>query len=422
MNDKRPSRLGALALLATSAIAVVIAASRNHHGDPASSPSGATPASSTRAAPGLEAVPSPSTAVPAAKVPGALDHVRQALGAVAAGTRASHVRIELFGDSHAQGEYWTGALRRRLQERFGDGGPGYVAAGSPKHRNDALRVETSGSFRVSPRDPATTENVGDGRFGLGGMLVSAEHHAGRISLSPLTPGEMTWDVCSVRHRDRDAIRITPADAKPIDVSGDSSSLEHTVVRTASPGQLQIEVDGASLCGVIGERPEGGRAGVVLDALGINGARFATPLAWDESSFESELARRRPDLVILEYGTNEEGDLPPHLSDAARNVEALVARIRRAAPSASCMVLGPTERHDRIDTVASLRDTFRDATERAGCAFWDTYAKMGGRGSMQAWQEGSPTRAQRDGIHLTRDGYEELGRMLYDDLVRGIESP
>src|SRR6185436_457947 len=47
-----------------------------------------------------------------------------------------------------------------------------------------------------------------------------------------------------------------------------------------------------LCGVVIEAEPKTQPGVGLDTLGINGARLTTPLAWNEASWTSELARRR----------------------------------------------------------------------------------------------------------------------------------
>jgi hypothetical protein len=41
------------------------------------------------------------------------------------------VRILHYGDSHTAADEWTGEMRARLQEKFGDGGSGYSFAGRP---------------------------------------------------------------------------------------------------------------------------------------------------------------------------------------------------------------------------------------------------------------------------------------------------
>lgn len=50
--------------------------------------------------------------------------------------------------------------------------------------------------------------------------------------------------------------------------------------------------------------EGDKPGLVLDTVGLNGARLATFLAWEPDAWSAELARRKPELVVIAFGTNE----------------------------------------------------------------------------------------------------------------------
>jgi lysophospholipase L1-like esterase len=425
VSDRSGSRrLAAWLVLGCAAIVVFATTKDATRSGPGTSPSAAEPSlpAPSSDAPSLSGAPptTPSSSPTPTREP--LAHFHEALSALAAGARSDHVRILFFGDSHAQGELWTGGLRRRLQARFGDGGPGFFAAGSPRHRNDALTSKSHGAFVVSPRDPATTSRSGDGKLGLGGLVARSERGTSGLEIAPRTPGDssMRWDVCSLAGAKEDAVRVGGTGLEPNVVHGAPGELVHTVVKTQPPHRLTIDVGGAALCGVVGERE--GRPGVVLDALGINGARFATMLAWDEATFRAELARRKPDLVVLEYGTNEASDRPPRPADLARDLADVVARVRGGAPLASCLVLSLTERNDRVDETPILRDAEAEAAARAGCAFWDTYDEMGGRGSLAAWQGETPTLAQRDGIHLTADGYDKLAELLYADLVRECADP
>ena len=55
----------------------------------------------------------------------------QALEDVKAGKRARPVHIIQLGDSHTAADHITGALRARLQARFGEGGRGALPPGRP---------------------------------------------------------------------------------------------------------------------------------------------------------------------------------------------------------------------------------------------------------------------------------------------------
>jgi hypothetical protein len=69
---------------------------------------------------------------------------------------------------------------------------------------------------------------------------------------------------------------------------------------------------------------------------------------------------------------------------------------------------------------------RDACRENGAAFWDTRARMGGKGSMRQWVTAGL--AQRDYVHFLGQGYRLLGNTLfkdvmgnYDDFVKARET-
>ena len=173
-----------------------------------------------------------------------------------------------------------------------------------------------------------------------------------------------------------------------------------------------------------------RAGVVVDALGINGAQVFTPLRWSEEHFVEQLRHQAPDLVVLAYGTNESIDPKLVLADVERGTVELLARVSRAAPDASCLLLGPPDLARRgspehpgwatwpplLDVVAMQRRVAR----AAGCAFFDQLEAMGGAGSMAAWAAESPPRAQSDRVHLTLAGYAQVGTAFATDLMRAYD--
>ncbi|MEI7893060.1 MAG: hypothetical protein WCI05_08210 [Myxococcales bacterium] len=107
---------------------------------------------------------------------------------------------------------------------------------------------------------------------------------------------------------------------------------------------------------------------------------------------------------------------------------LVGRITRAVPNAACLLVGPPDRAVREDAstwqtasnlVAVVASQARVA-RATGCGFYNQFLAMGGQGSMARWASESPPRGGRDRVHLTRDGYSELGTKLANDLVMAYE--
>lgn len=378
-----------------------------------SAPTAAPPAASAIVATVLSTDPAPADP---------LATFRAALGALARGERKDHVRIAWLGDSHAQADHWPDFVRTALQARFGAAGPGFVHLGYEPYRHGGVLTDTNGQWRMRPKQPSTTEPWGDGAFGLGGIL-----HAGyagprwayvELTDPALDGRRLRWDLCYKFGTAGDKFTVTLGDGEARRFQADTlHTLQHVVFEGTGRQRLTVRpTEGRpDFCGLVVETLAEGGAGVVLDTLGINGAQYATPLAWNEEAWAAELTRRPPpELFIVEYGGNEAGTTPIEPERYAAHLEALVARLRRVRKDASCLAIGLSDRMDAEDRIVPIRDATREAAVRVGCAFWDTYDRMGGRGSLRRWRE--DRRADEDGVHLTPQGYAEVGRWLFDDLV------
>jgi lysophospholipase L1-like esterase len=356
-----------------------------------------------------------------------LDDFYAALRSLEQHTRQSHVRVAWLGDSHGAADLWSGPLRAALQARFGDAGPGFVHVGYKSYRHENIRLEIKGRWAVHPKGPSTAVRTGDGVFGLGGVLLAGsadEPHATLTVADAALPSTLQWDLCYKLGGAQDEIQIgvTGQPDRVIKASSEPmGTLRHVAFTStgASPALRVVPLGGQpALCGVTIETDPRTQPGVVLDTLGINGARLITPLAWNEEAWVAELARRPPSLVILEYGTNESGDHTIHPEAFVENLKRLLARVRVASPASDCLVLAPTDRADTEDRTPLVRDALRDAAKASACGFWDTYAVMGGKGSISAWRSETPPRAAPDGVHLNARGYKELGDRLAAEVLAG----
>lgn len=397
----------------------------------------ALPTGAANAAPPLEAPiptasaePTPAPAVPAARTGGhELDNFYAALRELEKHTRKEHVRVAWLGDSHGASDFWSGTLRTALQKRFGNGGPGFVNVGHKGYRHDGVKMEVSGKWHTRPKGASTVIASGDGIFGLGGFLMHSEDGGARSLLKlptqdPPLPAVLTWDLCYklITKKDELEVRVDGVVAGKISAAKEARGALSHHVSTSRSAQPVFQVSQTAglpeLCGVVIEADPVAQPGVVLDTLGINGARLATPLAWNQASWVAELARRSPALVILEYGTNESSDYSIDPAVYTARLESVMARVHLASAKSDCLVLAPTDRGDTQDRTPRVRDALEQAAKAVGCGFWDTYKIMGGKGSILTWRAETPPRAAGDGVHLTPRGYHDLGDKLAAEVLGG----
>lgn len=372
------------------------------------------------AAPARSATPGSLPESRSAKV-GTLSAFFDALRGLEAGKRSTHLRITWLGDSHTNADFLSGAVRTALAARFGDGGPGFVRIGTKPYRHDGVKLGRDGAWNVDPDPPARRSLQDDGVFGLGGTRAEPKPGASfglqviahgaaaqeladfELSYTLTSGGSFRLQLGSHERRvdDKTQVEQTP------------SGVRHLSLTAPLGSQLSLKPERNSprFFGAIVERHQ--PPGVVLDTLGIDGARLETPLAWDEGAFVQEVERRAPELFVLAYGTNEAFDRT-RVERYGSQLSALVGRLRRAAPTASCLVLGPTDAplgDGSVPRVAEVASALRSAASELGCAFVSLQQLMGGEGSFARGMKAKDRLCQPDKLHLTPRGYQELGQAL-----------
>jgi len=346
--------------------------------------------------------------------PAALDKFFRSLSTVK--RRIEPVRIMHFGDSHTAADILTAEIRRKFQAEFGDGGAGYMVPRNPMStpRRGVLSGATSGW---------TVDGIG-GRVEVNGIYGLAG-----IGLSTTQSDERAWIEATCNHFEVYYLR-QPGGGKidimvdgvsvleePLSLASDAplpdyftaplpaDRMHRIEVRTVAPGKTRI-------LGIVTEHIA---PGVSYDVLGINGARAKRLISWNDTAFVDNIVQRKPDLIIVAYGTNEVSDGDWTIESYKQMFAAILKRFRRAAPQASILVYGPPDRSDiHLDgKMAAMIEAQRRAAIEVGAAFWSSYGAMGGPGSMDVWA--SMGLGQGDRVHLTKDGYIRMGSMFYEDV-------
>ncbi len=332
------------------------------------------------------------------------------------------VRITHFGDSHVAADLWTGPVREALQARFGDGGRGFVLAGRPwsSYWQKALDNGAEGRWRVD----GLRGGLADGWYGVGGCsMASVDPHAA-ITARARGEGARFVEVHHLRQPGGGCFEVRVDDRPVGRVSTAAPWVEAGFARFDLPrGGATVSVHPLGGREVrLGGLDFGGGRGVIYDALGINGARADRLLRSDPRGFADDLRRLGPTLIVLSYGTNELFDDDLELADYGLRLDRILGRVRAAVPGADCLLTGPPDARRRgrpLPLIGGVIDAQRALAEAHGCAFWDARAAMGGPDSIRRWRRARL--AQRDLVHLTRDGYTRLGEALAGALLQAFET-
>jgi lysophospholipase L1-like esterase len=355
------------------------------------------------------------------------------LATLDAGSAHDDVRVLQYGDSHTASDLGTAAVRKLLQSRFGDGGRGFVSIGKPwnTYWQDGIHGGMSPEFEPLKTHVKDNRVFGDGCYGLLGVGIGADAGGAR-AWTEVTPrfSRVELDYWQEPHGGSFDVFVDGAHATRVATRALQAGSGFFAFDVAdAPHQIELRTVGDGEVRIFGMALDRSQAGVVVDALGINGAQIFTALRWSEEHFGEQLRHRAPDLVVLAYGTNEA--VETHLEDAVyeRGLVDLLGRVARAAPGSSCLLLGPpdlarwtkgTRGYHTWPRVLEIAAIQRRVAQAAGCGFYDQVEAMGGPGSMAAWAEEAQPRAQQDRMHLTRTGYAEVGTSLATDMLHAYD--
>jgi lysophospholipase L1-like esterase len=326
----------------------------------------------------------------------AMDGLYAAFAATDAGTATAPVRISYVGDSVTADDLITNDLRQRLQARFGDGGPGFLYAAPPHefNRHRAVKRTLGGEWTVHGVSASPPR---DKLMGLGGS--SAETYDGTIKLTATATTLATADVYYLAQPRGGELVVAPggtkaAAAATIATTADAKQARfQSVALAAGTTTLGLRTKGkVRLFGIVLEAA----TGVVIDNLGVVNATAKAFAANRADHWKNQLAHRAPDLLVVMLGGNEAAWLPAKgaaLDEHERVFAKLVTTARAANPDRACLVVSPfdqlaweTEGTPPRTSVPAMVAAQRRAAVSAGCAFWDAYQWMGGKGSSKQWRK------------------------------------
>jgi hypothetical protein len=341
------------------------------------------------------------------------------------------VRIAVYGDSNGTMDYITGEMRRVLQTSHGDAGHGFVALSRPwewyrhqyvvaDYQKDAWNAYTVTTRPTPSLDPWYGQ----------GLIVAQSHQTGAAAWVATAP-ESSPVGTRVSRVEFWYLVWPPGGAFDVKVDGEvKASADTHAERDPHFGFVGVDMpDGAHkvmavtrsakpvrLLGAVLER---GEPGFQVDGLGVGSLNCLCVLRESESLDHEILAHRPYDLVVFHIGSNTWN---PAVMDPVECMKESIARLRRATPDVSVMIMTPPDWGENgmkktPKWLLRVEDQLRRAAQQAPAAFFDFRAAMGGEGSMTRFQGQHMT--QGDGLHFNAKGGAYVGQRVVDALGRAF---
>jgi lysophospholipase L1-like esterase len=336
------------------------------------------------------------------------------------------VRILHYGDSPTTGDLITADARQLLQEKFGDAGHGVYLIAKPWAWYGHRGVESwSTGWKVHP---ATLRGAKDGNYGLAGVSFSGDARA--TSRFTLAAGEHDRFAISYLAQPDGGKLLVEAEGLPLgelDTAAQTTAARRQsfpLPRSARRIELRVASGNVRLFEVSFER---NTPGVVYNSMGLNGA-FAGVLAnyMDETEWAARLKEVDPDLVIVNYGTNESVYVGYVDTSYSKDVRRILDRLKRAVPEASIMLMSPMDRGQRgaggqigsVPVMTRLVALQAKLAAENGVGFFNTFEAMGGPGTMGKWYMAEPRLVSADFIHPLPNGARIVAKLLFQGLMDG----
>ncbi len=333
-----------------------------------------------------------------------------------------------YGDSPTTADLITADARATLQQEFGDAGSGFVLIARPWAWYHHRGVDMDASNWKIDIGGLGVSQFRDGMHGLGG--VSFGGSSGAVAHWRLRGVAQSVEIAYLAQPDGGAFAVDTED-------GQLGEEVETAAETKTPGYASFSIpQGATkftlrvtrgTVRLYGADFRKASPGVVYNSIGINGANVTLlSRSYNERHWAAELQHYKPDLVIVNYGTNESGFAGFVDGTWGREMKEVVRRLHAALPGVSVLLMSPMDRGERkaggeIDTIPVIPRLVTIEARVAGetgAAFFNTFEAMGGEGTMGRWYTAEPRLVGADFIHPMPAGAKIVGELLYSALRDG----
>ena len=366
-----------------------------------------------------------------------------------------------LGDSHTAADLFTGRVRERLQQVFGNGGDAYIVPGKPHLgvRSALFECDASDgwSYEALQRPDAPTR-----RFYLTGFNAVAHHAGASLALRSRGGRYDRLEVSFLKQPGggRAEVLVDGSPSGEIDLDGAADEPATLALRAsearASQGFHEISVKALTDAPVTVTSVDVGREGdgVSYISLGFPGATVQLLQKLNTENIAEDFRHMAPDIVVLAFGTNEGFNDNLDIGVYTEQYERIVRRLMDIRPGLRIVIIGPPDAarpanvchaagvgqecgsgqvfqvsasegggQCRFPTPPKLnlvREAQRRLAQRLGAEFWDWSSAMPGPCGAQIWAAANPPLMAHDYVHMTVEGYKQSADRFANFLIPLIE--
>ena len=339
------------------------------------------------------------------------------------------VSIFHFGDSHIQGDGFSGIMRTELQKKYGTAGRGLIfpyCLAKTNHPSDvSSKTNIIWQFKSNLK---YSKELPTGLAGYCAKPINS-HFSVEVktkSQNGIDNGFNKIQIIQSNHSSQSTLvaKFSESDSFGLlpSTENDFGLWKRTIFEFEEPvNQINfqeipssIELINPTIYGIILENTES--SGILYHTAGVNGAQL---FHFQKSDFFiDQAAALNPKLIIVSLGTNEVFNDFLDTMAWGKKIDTLILRFREKLPGVCFLFTTPPDSW-RNGTprplLESISKILYQKAEELDFAVWDFREVMGGKGSMKTWNRARLS--QDDLVHLTQTGYNLQGFLLIEALEK-----
>lgn len=333
------------------------------------------------------------------------------------------INIIQIGGSHIQADMWSDEIRKDFQNISPNlnGGRGFIFPFTLAKTNNPHYYEVS--YTGEWTGYRNSVNTHHSTWGISGITATTTDNVSSFKLEFKGKDTPFYDFNSIKvFHDTDSssfcLEIISDTCVSIEVNHEigytefkfdkyQESLEFKIYKTDS-SQTHFNLYGLSL--------DNDDNGIVYNSIGVNGASTSSYLR--TQIFTKHLKAINPDLVIFCIGINDAFDPNFCTKCYENNYDTLVSWIKSVNPSCEFLFVANTDSYYKKrypnKRAIEVQNVMINLAKKHRAGYYDLLTVMGGLGSIKIWEKNGM--AQKDRIHLTKNGYVLVGDLMFSAIM------
>lgn len=360
-------------------------------------------------------------------------------------TQDELIRIVHYGDSQIEGDRVSEYLRYRFQKRFGGCGIGMVPTTEIKNIRSTMQHANSPNFVRYEVFGAAKKASLHRDYGY----LGSYHKFAYQSPDSIKEGKAKWvagtlnykkhymktykqflqvEKIQIAYRNRFAPLVIKGSLNKNIAISDSLGLHPNFAlwemkNPVTFNQLDLALKSNGDPEIYGVSFDCNK-GIALDNAPFRGSSGTEFIGISRQMYSQQIKKMNVKFMIVQFGVNVIPYVREEYSYYRKRLVKQLRYLKSLSPDVDIIVIGPSdmgrkkgEEFESYPNVPALRDAMREAAFESGCAFWDLYSAMGGRGAILAWVDSKPAYANPDYTHFTRRGAKLVGELFFNALMK-----